>query len=71
MKKLVSLLLALILVMSIAPAVVAEEAPTKLTYGSVMGMDDFSEYEIFKELAAKLNIELEVTNYDYDSLSVE
>ena len=32
MRKLTSLLLALILVMSIAPVVIAEGAPTKLTY---------------------------------------
>lgn len=70
MKKLVSLFLALIMVMGVMPMVIAEEAPTTLTYGTVMGISDFSEFEIIQEVCAELNIEIEFTEYDYDSLSV-
>ena len=69
MKKLVTLLLALVMLMTTMPAVLAE-APVKLTYGTVMGDFDFTEYEIWKELCAELNIELEFVQYDYDSLAV-
>lgn len=71
MKKLVTLLLALCLLTAAIPfAAVADEAPIKLTYGTVLPEPDFTEYEIWKELLAELNIELEFIQYDYDSLSV-
>ena len=69
MKKLAALLLALIMTVAAMPAVVAEE-PVKLTYGTIMGDPDFTEYEVFKDLCAKMNIELNFIQYDYDSLAV-
>ena len=69
MKKLVSLFLALIMMLALVPSVTAEE-PVKITYGSTQSVADFAQFEIIQELCKKLNIELTVTNYDYDSLLV-
>ena len=69
MKKLVSLFLALIMLTALVPSVMADE-PVKITYGSTQSVANFAEFEIIQELCQKLNIELTVTNYDYDSLLV-
>ena len=71
MKKLATLFLVLIMLVGILPMAMAENpAPTKLTWGSVNNLADFSQFEIIQELCAKMNIELEFTEFDYDAFSV-
>ncbi len=70
MKKPAALLLALILFLSVVPSCVFADAPVKLTYGTILPEPDFTKYEVFQDLCAELNIELEFIQYDYDSLSV-
>lgn len=70
MKKLISLFLALALLSAIAPFAAAEEAPTKLTYGTVIQISDYTGYEVFQDLCKEMNIELEYVRYDADSLSL-
>lgn len=71
MKKLVVLLLVLMLAMTACSCgIAAEEKPIKLTYGTVISDPDFTKYEVWQDLLAKLNIELEFVQYDNDSLAV-
>lgn len=70
MKKLFSLFLALMMVVILLPATIAEDAPVKLTYGTVIQIGDFTGYEVFQDLCKELNIELEYVRYDYDSLTL-
>lgn len=71
MKKFVTLHLVLALLLGTIPAAMAEQAPTKLVWGtSRSNLPDFSHYEIVQELCAEMNIELEFLEFDEDAFSV-
>lgn len=71
MKKLITLFLVLSLMLGIMPAVMAEQAPTKLVLGtSRTNLSDFTQYEIIQDLCREMNIELEFMPFDSDAFSV-
>jgi putative aldouronate transport system substrate-binding protein len=71
MKKIITLLLAITLVMGISLATMAEAEPTKLVFGSRwLTSDEWLKYDVIQDICTRLNISLEFISYDDDTFSL-